>query len=65
MKALQIVANVTKESHPQMKLTNLLYKNQMDILVEGYCKLNPIDYKMCEGKLKDMISLKLPITIGF
>jgi NADPH:quinone reductase-like Zn-dependent oxidoreductase len=27
--------------------------------------LNPIDYKLVEGKLKDMISLDLPITIGF
>jgi NADPH:quinone reductase-like Zn-dependent oxidoreductase len=26
--------------------------------------LNPIDYKLVEGKLKDMI-LDLPITIGF
>jgi NADPH:quinone reductase-like Zn-dependent oxidoreductase len=27
--------------------------------------LNPIDYKMVEGHLKDMISLNLPSTIGF
>ncbi|WP_016988523.1 NADP-dependent oxidoreductase [Flavobacterium sp. ACAM 123] len=37
-----------------------------DILVEvKAASLNPIDYKMVEGKLKDMISLDLPITIGF
>tara|TARA_R100000935_G_C2827737_1_gene163280 strand:- start:303 stop:1289 length:987 start_codon:yes stop_codon:yes gene_type:complete len=37
-----------------------------DILVEvKAASLNPIDYKMVEGKLKDMISLKLPSTIGF
>jgi NADPH:quinone reductase-like Zn-dependent oxidoreductase len=36
-----------------------------DILVEvKAASLNPIDYKL-EGKLKDMISLDLPITIGF
>jgi NADPH:quinone reductase-like Zn-dependent oxidoreductase len=36
-----------------------------DILVEvKAASLNPIDYKF-EGKLKDMISLDLPITIGF
>ena len=37
-----------------------------DILVEvKAASLNPIDYKMVEGKLKDMIPLKLPSTIGF
>jgi NADPH:quinone reductase-like Zn-dependent oxidoreductase len=37
-----------------------------DILVEvKAASLNPIDYKLVEGKLKDMISLDLPITIGF
>jgi NADPH:quinone reductase-like Zn-dependent oxidoreductase len=37
-----------------------------DILVEvKAASLNPIDYKMVEGKLKDMISLNLPSTIGF
>jgi NADPH:quinone reductase-like Zn-dependent oxidoreductase len=36
-----------------------------DILVEvKAASLNPIDYKLV-GKLKDMISLDLPITIGF
>jgi NADPH:quinone reductase-like Zn-dependent oxidoreductase len=36
-----------------------------DILVEvKAASLNPIDYKLVEGKLKDMISLDLPITIG-
>jgi NADPH:quinone reductase-like Zn-dependent oxidoreductase len=37
-----------------------------DILVEvKAASLNPIDYKMVEGHLKDMISLNLPSTIGF
>jgi NADPH:quinone reductase-like Zn-dependent oxidoreductase len=37
-----------------------------DILVEvKAASLNPIDYKMVEGKLKEMISLNLPCTIGF
>jgi NADPH:quinone reductase-like Zn-dependent oxidoreductase len=37
-----------------------------DILVEVKAtSLNPIDYKIVEGHLKDMISLNLPSTIGF
>ena len=37
-----------------------------DILVEvKAASLNPIDYKMVEGKLEDMISLDFPSTIGF
>jgi NADPH:quinone reductase-like Zn-dependent oxidoreductase len=27
--------------------------------------INPIDYKIVEGKLKDMLNLNLPVTIGF
>ncbi len=37
-----------------------------DILVEvKAASLNPIDYKLVEGHLKDMVSLNLPCTIGF
>ena len=39
---------------------------QNEILIEvKAASLNPIDYKIVEGKLKDMISLNLPSTIGF
>nr|WP_296619610.1 alcohol dehydrogenase catalytic domain-containing protein [Marivirga sp.] len=27
--------------------------------------INPIDYKIVEGKLKDMLSLNLPFSIGY
>ncbi len=37
-----------------------------DILVEvKAASINPIDYKLVEGHLKDMISLNFPCTIGF
>ena len=37
-----------------------------DILVEiKAASLNPIDYKLVEGKLKDMVPLDFPCTIGF
>lgn len=37
-----------------------------DILVAvKAASLNPIDYKIVEGKLKDMLKLNLPVTIGY
>ncbi|SHG35156.1 NADPH:quinone reductase [Flavobacterium segetis] len=66
MKALQIVKygeikdslSINEIARPSLKAN--------DILVEvKAASLNPIDYKMVEGKLKDMISLNLPSTIGF
>ncbi|TXD52008.1 MULTISPECIES: NADP-dependent oxidoreductase [unclassified Polaribacter] len=66
MKALQIVKygkikdslSINEVEKPSLKPN--------DILVEVKAvSLNPIDYKIVEGKLKDMISLNLPITIGF
>jgi len=66
MKALQIVKyGEIKESLSLNEIDKPSIKSN-DILVEvKAAALNPIDYKMVEGKLKDMISLKLPITIGF
>lgn len=66
MKALQIVKygdikeglslNEVKKPSPKAK----------DILIEvKAASLNPIDYKIVEGHLKDMLPLKLPCTIGF
>jgi NADPH:quinone reductase-like Zn-dependent oxidoreductase len=66
MKALQIMKyGEIKESLSINEIEKPLLKPK-DILVEvKAASLNPIDYKLVEGKLKDMISLDLPITIGF
>ena len=66
MKALQIVKyGEIKEGLSLNEIDKPSIKSN-DILVEvKAASLNPIDYKMVEGKLKDMISLKLPSTIGF
>jgi len=66
MKALQIIKyGKIKDSLSINEIEKPSLKPN-DILVEvKAASLNPIDYKMVEGKLKDMISLKLPITIGF
>jgi len=66
MKALQIVKyGEIKESLSLNEIEKPSLKPN-DILVEvKAAALNPIDYKMVEGKLKDMISLNLPSTIGF
>jgi NADPH:quinone reductase-like Zn-dependent oxidoreductase len=37
-----------------------------DILVAvKAASINPIDYKIVEGKLKDMLTLNLPVTVGY
>lgn len=37
-----------------------------DILIAvKAASINPIDYKIVEGKLKDMLTLNLPVTIGY
>ncbi|MEC5165646.1 NADPH:quinone reductase-like Zn-dependent oxidoreductase [Flavobacterium sp. PL11] len=66
MKALQIVKyGEIKESLSINEIEKPSLKPN-DVLVEvKAASLNPIDYKMVEGNLKDMISLDLPSTIGF
>jgi NADPH:quinone reductase-like Zn-dependent oxidoreductase len=66
MKALQIIKyGKIKDSISINEIKKPSLKRN-DILIEvKAASLNPIDYKMVQGKLKDMISLKLPITIGF
>lgn len=66
MKALQIVKygdikdclSINEIDKPTIKPS--------DILVEvKAASLNPIDYKLIEGHLKEMVSLDFPCTIGF
>ncbi|MCL6462801.1 MAG: NADP-dependent oxidoreductase [Flavobacterium micromati] len=66
MKALQIIKygeikdslSIKEIEKPSLKPNDILVKVKA-------ASINPIDYKMVEGKLKDMISLNLPTTIGF
>jgi NADPH:quinone reductase-like Zn-dependent oxidoreductase len=66
MKALQIIKygevkdslSINEIEKPSLKPNDILVKVKA-------ASINPIDYKMVEGKLKDMISLNLPTTIGF
>jgi NADPH:quinone reductase-like Zn-dependent oxidoreductase len=66
MKALQIVKygkikdslSINKIKKPAVKANDIL----VEVKAAG---LNPIDYKIVEGQLKDMIALNLPCTIGF
>lgn len=66
MKALQIVQyGEIKDGLSLNEVEKPLVKPN-DILVEvKAASLNPIDYKLVEGKLKEMVPLKLPSSIGF
>ncbi len=66
MKALQIIKyGAIKESLSINEIEKPAVKPN-DVLVEiKAASLNPIDYKLVEGHLKDMVSLNLPCTIGF
>jgi NADPH:quinone reductase-like Zn-dependent oxidoreductase len=66
MKALQIIKygeikdslSINEVEKPSIKAK--------DVLIEvKAASLNPIDYKLVEGHLKDMVPLNLPCTIGF
>jgi NADPH:quinone reductase-like Zn-dependent oxidoreductase len=65
MKALQIMKYGEIKESLSMRSKNLLKPKDILVEVKAAASLNPIDYKLVEGKLKDMISLDLPITIGF
>ncbi|MEQ8547593.1 MAG: NADP-dependent oxidoreductase [Cyclobacteriaceae bacterium] len=66
MKALQIVKYgnlkdslaIGEIEKPSMKPNDIL------VAVKA-SSLNPIDYKIVDGKLKDMLTLNLPVTIGY
>ncbi len=66
MKALQIVKyGEIKDSLSINEIEKPSVKPN-DVLVEvKAASLNPIDYKIAEGHLKEMLPLKLPSTIGF
>jgi NADPH:quinone reductase-like Zn-dependent oxidoreductase len=66
MKALQIKkygkirAGLAFENVDKPKI-----QNKDILLAVKAASINPVDYKIVEGKLKDMLSLNLPTTIGF
>lgn len=66
MKALQIIKyGKIKDSLSINEIEKPIPKAK-DVLIEvKAASLNPIDYKMVEGHLKDMVPLNLPCTIGF
>lgn len=66
MKALQIVKyGEIKESLSINEIEKPTIQSN-DILVEvKAASLNPIDYKMAQGHLKELLDLDLPVTIGF
>jgi len=66
MKALQIINYGDLKEGLSFKETEKPTIKATDILIETKAAgLNPIDYKMAQGHLKDMIPLTLPNTIGF
>lgn len=66
MKALQITKyGEIKDSLSINRIEKPSIKAK-DVLIEvKAASLNPIDYKLAEGHLKDMVPLSLPCTIGF
>jgi len=66
MKALQITKyGELEEGLSKNKIDKPTIKAE-DLLIEvKAAALNPIDYKLVEGKLKDMVSLNFDTTIGF
>lgn len=66
MKALQIVKyGDLKDSLAMGEIEKPSVKSNDILLAVKAVSLNPIDFKLAEGKLKDMVHLNLPSTIGF
>lgn len=66
MKALQIKKYGKIKEGLSIENVEVPTYKENDILVEvKAASLNPIDYKLVEGKLKDMLPLELPVTIGY
>lgn len=41
------------------------FQNKDILIAVKAASINPIDYKIVEGKLKDMLTLNLPVTVGY
>ncbi len=66
MKALQIKKyGGLREGLSIENINKPTFQNKDILIAVKAASINPIDYKIVEGKLKDMLSLNLPVTIGF
>jgi NADPH:quinone reductase-like Zn-dependent oxidoreductase len=66
MKALQIVKyGDLKDSLTMGEIEKPSVKTNDILVAVKAASLNPIDFKLAEGKLKEMVHLNLPSTIGF
>jgi NADPH:quinone reductase-like Zn-dependent oxidoreductase len=66
MKALQIIKYGAINDSLSVKEIEKPAITSNDILVEvKAASINPIDYKLVQGHLKEMLSLNFPITIGY
>ena len=66
MKALQIKKyGEIKDSLSIEEVDKPEFQDKDILIAVKAASLNPIDYKIVEGKLKDMLSLDLPVTIGY
>ena len=66
MKALQIVKYGDLKNSLAIREIEKPSVQPNDILVAvKAASINPIDYKIAEGKLKGMLTLNLPVTIGY
>ena len=66
MKALQIKKyGDIREGLAIEDVNKPTFKNKDILVAVKAAALNPIDYKLVEGKLKDMVPLNLPVTIGY
>ncbi|RKS56063.1 NADPH:quinone reductase-like Zn-dependent oxidoreductase [Gillisia mitskevichiae] len=66
MKALQITKyGEIKESLAIQEIDKPTFSEKDILIAVKAASINPIDYKLVEGKLNDMVPLKLPATIGY
>jgi NADPH:quinone reductase-like Zn-dependent oxidoreductase len=66
MKALQIVKyGDLKDSLAIGEIEKPSVKPNDILVAVKAASINPIDYKIVEGKLKDMLTLNLPVTVGY
>ncbi|HSM63258.1 MAG TPA: alcohol dehydrogenase catalytic domain-containing protein, partial [Gillisia sp.] len=66
MKALQIKKyGEIKDSLSIEEVKKPTFQDKDILIAVKAASLNPIDYKIVEGKLKEMLALDLPVTIGY